>query len=51
MIVPDGAKIFVVCSYTDMLKQINKLSQLVEHNFQLIPFDNAFFLFCGRWRD
>lgn len=51
MIVPAGAKIYVACGYTDMRKQIDGLAQLVEHNFQLSPFDNAFFLFCGRRRD
>ena len=51
MIVPDGAKIFVACGYTDMRKQIDGLAQMVEQTFHLDPFANAFFLFCGRRRD
>lgn len=45
---PVGAKIYLACGYTDMRKQIDGLAQLVQQNFQLNPFDNAFFLFCGR---
>lgn len=45
---PVGAKIYLACGYTDLRKQIDGLAQLVEQNFQLNPFDNAFFLFCGR---
>jgi transposase len=51
MNVPEGAKIYVACGYTDMRKQIDGLAQLVEQNFHLSPFENAFFLFCGRRRD
>jgi transposase len=51
MIVPDGAKIYVACGYTDMRKQIDGLAQTVEQTFHLDPFTNAFFLFCGRRRD
>lgn len=51
MIVPDGAKIYVACGYTDMRKQIDGLAQMVEQAFHLDPFANAFFLFCGRRRD
>lgn len=45
---PDGAKIYLACGYTDMRRQIDGLAQIVEQNFRLNPFDNAFFLFCGR---
>lgn len=48
MNVPSGAKIYVACGYTDMRKQIDGLAQLVEQSFKLSPFDNAFFLFCGK---
>jgi len=51
MNVPSGAKIYVACGYTDMRKQIDGLTQLVEGSFHLNPFDNAFFLFCGRRSD
>lgn len=48
MICPAGAKIYLACGYKVMRKQIDGLAQLVEQNFKLNPFDNAFFLFCGR---
>lgn len=51
MIVPDGAKIYVACGYTDMRKQIDGLAQIVQQSFHLDPFSNAFFLFCGHRRD
>lgn len=51
MNVPEGAKIYLACGYTDMRKQIDGLAQLVEQSFELNPFENAFFLFCGRRRD
>lgn len=51
MTVPEGAKIYVACGYTDMRKQIDGLAQMVEQNFRLDPFSNAFFLFCGHRRD
>jgi len=50
VILPDGARIYVACGYTDMRKQIDGLAQMVEQNFHLDPFSNAFFLFCGRRR-
>lgn len=34
--------------YTDMRKQINGLSAIVQHNFNLYPFSNSVFLFCRR---
>ena len=45
---PAGARIYLACGYTDMRKQIDGLAQMVTHNYKLNPFDNAFFLFCGR---
>ena len=51
MNIPAGAKVYLACGYTDMRKQIDGLAQLVQQNFHLDPFGNAFFLFCGRRRD
>jgi transposase len=51
MNIPEGAKIYLACGYTDMRKQIDGLAQLVEQSFHLNPFDNVFFLFCGHRRD
>ena len=34
-----------------MRKSINGLADIVQQNFQLNPFQNSLFLFCGRQRD
>jgi transposase len=34
-----------------MRKSIDGLAATVQQNFQLNPFQNSFFLFCGRQRD
>lgn len=44
-------KIYIACGYTDMRKAIDGLSAIVQQNFQLNPFENSLFLFCGRKRD
>lgn len=44
-------KIYIACGYTDMRKAIDGLAAIVEQNFQLDPFQNSLFLFCGRRRD
>lgn len=41
-------QIYVACGYTDLRKSIDGLSTLVQQSFQLDPFSNALFLFCGR---
>lgn len=43
--------IYIACGHTDMRKAIDGLSALVEQNFNLNPFQNSIFLFCGRRRD
>jgi transposase len=43
--------IYVACGYTDMRKSINGLAALVQQNFQMNPFQNSLFIFCGRQRD
>jgi transposase len=43
--------IYIACGHTDMRKAIDGLSALVQNNFQLNPFQNSLFLFCGRKRD
>jgi transposase len=43
--------IYIACGHTDMRKAIDGLSNLVQNNFQLNPFQNSLFLFCGRKRD
>jgi transposase len=41
-------QIYVACGYTDLRKSIDGLSMLVQQSFQMDPFSNALFLFCGR---
>ena len=38
-------------SYTDLRKGIDGLARLVQQQFELDPFTNTLFLFCGRRRD
>lgn len=40
--------IYIAVGYTDMRKQIDGLATLVQTNFNLDPFSNSLFLFCGR---
>lgn len=44
-------KIYIACGYTDMRKAIDGLAAIVQQNFQMNPFQNSLFLFCGRRRD
>lgn len=44
-------RIYIACGYTDMRKSIDGLAAMVQQNFQLNPFQNSLFLFCGRRRD
>lgn len=44
-------KIYIATGYTDMRKSIDGLAGIVQQNFQLNPFQNSLFLFCGRQRD
>ncbi|MBR3601473.1 MAG: IS66 family insertion sequence element accessory protein TnpB [Lachnospiraceae bacterium] len=42
--------IYIACGYTDMRKSIDGLAAIVQQQFQLDPFSNTLFLFCGRNR-
>ena len=44
-------KVYIACGYTDLRKGIDGLAALVRQQFQLDPFTNTLFLFCGRRRD
>lgn len=44
-------QIYIACGYTDMRKSIDGLMVIVKQSFQLNPFQNNLFLFCGRRRD
>ena len=41
-------KIYIACGYTDLRKGIDGLARLVQQQFELDPFTNTLFLFCGR---
>ena len=44
-------RVYIACGYTDLQKGIDGLSALVQQQFNLDPFTNTLFLFCGRRRD
>ena len=44
-------KVYIACGYTDLRKGIDGLASMVQQQFQLDPFTNTLFLFCGRRRD
>ena len=48
---PEDLRIYISCGKTDMRKSIDGLSAIVSQNFNLNPFENALFLFCGGKRD
>lgn len=43
--------IYLACGYTDLRFGIDGLAGLVQTRFQLNPFQNILFLFCGRRTD
>ena len=43
--------IFLSCGFTDMRKSVDGLAAIVQQNFQLDPFSNNLFIFCGRRHD
>ena len=46
-----ASKIYIICGHTDMRKSIDGLMSIIAHTYQMNPYDNALFLFCGRRRD
>jgi transposase len=43
--------VYLACGHTDMRKQINGLSAIVQGSFKLDPFSGALFVFCNKKRD
>jgi len=43
--------VYLACGTTDMRKSIDGLAALVQMRFDMDPFTNALFVFCGRHRD
>ena len=44
-------RVYIACGYTDLRRGIDVLASLVQQQFNLDPFINTLFLFCGRRRD
>lgn len=44
-------KVYLACGFTDMRKSINGLSNLVQENFNLDPFEKAYFVFCNKGKN
>ncbi len=44
-------KVFIACGYTDLRRGIDGLASMVHSQFNLDPYTNTLFLFCGRKRD
>lgn len=44
-------KVYIACGYTDLRCGIDGLAGIIQQQFQLDPFTNTLFLFCGRRRD
>ena len=44
-------KIYLRTGYTDMRKQLDGLVDIIQYSFQLDPYSNSLFLFCGRRAD
>ena len=42
------AKIYLVTGYTDMRKSIDGLSAIINKTYDLNPYSNSLFLFCGK---
>ena len=43
--------IYIICGRTDMRKGIDGLATLIQDSFELDPYSDAIFLFCGRKKD
>ena len=43
--------IYLACGYTDLRRGIDGLAQIVQQQFELDPFSNSLFLFCGKRRE
>ena len=44
-------RVYIACGYTDLRRGIDGLATIVQQEFELDPFSNTLFLFCGRRRD
>ena len=44
-------RVFLATGFTDLRRGIDGLAAIVQQQFELDPFTNTLFLFCGRRRD
>ena len=44
-------RVYIACGYNDLRRGIDGLAAIVQQQFNLDPFTNTLFLFCGRRRD
>ena len=44
-------KVYIALGYTDLRRGIDGLAAIVQERFELDPFTNTLFLFCGRRQD
>ena len=44
-------RVFLATGFTDLRRGIDGLAAIVQKQFELDPFTNTLFLFCGRRRD
>ena len=44
-------RVYIACGYTDLRRGIDGLAAIVHQQFNLDPFTNTLFLFCGRRRN
>lgn len=45
------SKIYIICGRTDMRKSIDGLMTIIRDTYNMDPFANALYLFCGRKSD
>ena len=43
--------VYIRTGYTDMRKQLDGLADIIQYSFNLDPYSNSLFLFCGRRAD
>ena len=46
--IKEAREIYIACGYTDMRKSIDGLAAIVQSQFQMDPFSQCLFLFCGK---
>jgi len=50
-VLSEGKKVYLACGATDLRKNIDALSSLVQDSFKLDPYSDTMYVFCNRSRD